>query len=109
MDNLADITLPYPLTPPPPTAVISSSLARYAMDNLADITNHSLGNMITEMRIVDQAIKMKRLLTMGGALLECDLHIFRKRCCLICLLLLALRRDRHDHQGHLRVQARVRR
>jgi len=39
----------------------------YARDGRASITNHSLGNMITEMRIVNQAHQMKRVLTMGGA------------------------------------------
>lgn len=40
----------------------------YARDGRASITNHSLGNMITEMRIVNQAHQAKRVLTMGGAL-----------------------------------------
>ena len=37
----------------------------YAPDNLRDVTNHSLGNLTAEMKVVDQALKNNRLLTMG--------------------------------------------
>ena len=81
----------------------------YARDGRASITNHSLGNMITEMRIVNQAHQMKRVLTMGGA--SCSWSSVVRYPCLPLFppLPLLVRRDGHDHQGPLRVQGCVRR
>ena len=49
----------------PPGSKMTDKDYYYAPDDLRDVTNHSLGNLAAEMKVVDQALKNNRLLTMG--------------------------------------------